>query len=322
MNARSAESSIRSAAALAQELGRADLARDAEALAQRTAEGLFYVACIGQFKRGKSTLINALIGRERLPVGVIPVTSAVTLVREGAAHARVRFVSGQWQDIDPDDIEQFVCESANPENVKGVALVELSTPSPLLASGLCLVDTPGIGSVFAGNTAVTRGFLHHIDVALIVVGADPPISGDELDLVVAVAEHVRQLLFVLNKADRMSEVARRQAIAFTQRIVGQRLGRAAPVFEVSATERLRGLETYDWRQLHAALCTLAAHAGADLSASRRSAAFRCSRSSSCTSSTNDRARCRVRSPTRSSASSRSSAVWPRPRRPLPSSATA
>src|SRR5271169_1802159 len=116
-------------AQLADELGSSRIADEARNLAGRISEGLFYVACIGQFKRGKSTLINALIGRERLPVGVIPVTSAVTLVRQGAAHARVRFVSGQWQDIDPDDIGQFVCESANPENVKGVAIVELSTPS-------------------------------------------------------------------------------------------------------------------------------------------------------------------------------------------------
>jgi len=47
----------------------------------------------------------------------------------------------------------------------------------------CLVDTPGIGSVFAGNTATTRSFVPHIDAALVVLGADPPLSGDELALV-------------------------------------------------------------------------------------------------------------------------------------------
>lgn len=52
------------------EVGRADLADEAEALAERTAQGLFYVACVGQFKRGKSTLVNALVGRPVLPVGV------------------------------------------------------------------------------------------------------------------------------------------------------------------------------------------------------------------------------------------------------------
>ena len=64
----------------------------------------------------------------------------------------------------------------------------------------------------------------HIDAAIVVVGADPPISGDELDLVADVARNVRHLLFVVSKADRMSDIERRQAIEFTDRIVAKRLG--------------------------------------------------------------------------------------------------
>jgi predicted GTPase len=265
VNENSVDSSIRVVAALAREVGRADLAADADALAERTAEGLFYVACVGQFKRGKSTLINALVGRPLLPVGVVPITSAVTIVRYGDAGARVRFASGQWRDAEIDRLAQYVSEEENAENAKGVAVVEVSLPSPLLASGMCLVDTPGIGSVFAGNTAVTRGFVLHIDAALVVVGADPPISGDELELVADVGQHVRDLIFVVNKADRLSDIERRQAIEFTERTVGKRLGRSIrPIFEASALERLRGQETYDWRRMEEALRTLAARSGADL----------------------------------------------------------
>src|SRR5581483_12456766 len=127
------------------------IAVDARALAERVAEGRFYVACVGQFKRGKSTLFNALVGRAVLPVGVAPVTSAVTILRYGdRPTARVRFVAGHAQQIDPAAIAEYVAEDANPENQKGVAAVEVFVPSTLLASGICLVDTPGIGSVFAG----------------------------------------------------------------------------------------------------------------------------------------------------------------------------
>ena len=79
---------LRSIAELASRLGAAALAAEAGSLADRLAAGRLYLACVGQFKRGKSTLLNALVGEPVLPVGVQPVTSIVTTVRYGAAAAR------------------------------------------------------------------------------------------------------------------------------------------------------------------------------------------------------------------------------------------
>jgi GTP-binding protein EngB required for normal cell division len=255
-----------SLAQIARGVGRTDLATEAEAIAERTAAGRFFVACVGQFKRGKSTLLNALIGRSVLPVGVVPVTSAVTVLRYGTdGAAQVRFRDGRIENVALDELSAYVSEDRNPENKKGVAAVEAFVPSPLLASGMCLVDTPGLGSVFAGNTAVTLDFVPHIDAALVIIGADPPISGEELALVAEVAQHVRDLLFVLNKADRLTDDERRQAIAFTKTTIGKRLDRLVPrVFEVSAIERLRGEPTRDWAALESALGDLAARSGAEL----------------------------------------------------------
>ena len=165
---------------LASEAGAEDVAAEAAALRERLAEGRFYVACLGQFKRGKSTLLNALVGESVLPVGVVPVTSALTILRHGAERtARVIFGDGGSRMVGLHDVAAYVAEEHNPENAKDVAAVEITLPSPLLASGTCLVDTPGVGSVFAGNTAVTREFLPHVDAAIVVLGADPPISGEE-----------------------------------------------------------------------------------------------------------------------------------------------
>ncbi len=71
-------------ARLADEAGAPEIASEASALADRLAEGRFYVACIGQFKRGKSTLLNALVGQPLLPSGIIPITTAVTVLRWGS----------------------------------------------------------------------------------------------------------------------------------------------------------------------------------------------------------------------------------------------
>src|ERR1022692_5352472 len=103
------------------------------------------------------------------------------------------------------DLKEYVTEELNPENNSAVDGAEVFVPSLLLSSGMCFVDTPGLGSVFTGNTATTQAFIPHIDAALVVVGADPPIAGEELTLVEAVGRQVQNLILVLNKADRATE---------------------------------------------------------------------------------------------------------------------
>ncbi len=254
-------------ATLGEELGTNRVSDEARDLAARISEGRFYVACIGQFKRGKSTLINALIGEPVLPVGFIPVTAVPTVIRFGERQkARVQARDGSWREIAVSDLKEYVSEDHNPENTKAVAGVEVFIPSSLLASGMCLVDTPGLGSVFTGNTAATHAFIPHIDAALVVVGADPPLAGEELALVEAIARQVQDLILVLNKSDRATVEEKAAAVGFTQRLLEKRLQRpVGPVFEISAAERIenRGPER-DWGKLVAALQQLVQGSGRHL----------------------------------------------------------
>jgi len=254
-------------AALGEELGAESVSKEARELAARVAEGRFYVACIGQFKRGKSTLINALIGEPVLPVGFIPVTAVPTVIRFGdQLRARIQGRDGSWRDIAIADLKQYVSEEHNPENTKKVGGVEVFVPSPLLATGMCLVDTPGLGSVFTGNTAATQAFIPHIDAALVVVGADPPLAGEELALVEAVGRQIRNLILVLNKADRTTDEERTAAAGFARKQLEKRLQRpVGPVFEVSATERLLNCgPERDWGKVTGALDQLVGDSGRQL----------------------------------------------------------
>jgi Dynamin family len=241
---------------VAEELGSSRIADEAGELAARVSEGRFFLACIGQFKRGKSTLINALIGDPVLPSGFIPVTTVPTVVRFGAGRqARIRQQNGSWQDIPLSDLSLYVSEEHNPENSKEVAGVEVFVPAPLLADGMCLVDTPGLGSVFATNTATTQDFLPRIDAALVVIGADPPLAGEELKLVEAAGKQARELIVVLNKADRTTDAERAAAVKFTRQLMEKRLHRpVGPFFEVSALEQMGGHgPERDWNKLLLAL---------------------------------------------------------------------
>jgi GTP-binding protein EngB required for normal cell division len=252
---------------LAQELGAESVAEEASELAERVSEGRFYVACVGQFKRGKSTLLNALVGHAVVPTGFVPVTAVPTVIRFGdELHARVRMRDGSWQDIGMSDLKEYVTEELNPENKRGVDGAEVFVPSQLLSSGMCFVDTPGLGSVFTGNTATTQAFIPHIDAALVVVGADPPIAGEELALVESIGTQVQDLILVINKADRTSDPERAAAAKFTREVLEKRLHRPmGNVFEVSAAERLEKQGPLrDWEELLASLHDLVEDSGRNL----------------------------------------------------------
>lgn len=226
-------------AAIADQLGADHIAKQARELFERVSGGRFYLACVGQFKRGKSTLLDALVGEPVLPTGVVPVTTVPTVLRYGSSRSGRVLMDGEWRDIALTDLAQFVSEELNPENSKRVEGVEVFLPSSLLVNGMCLVDTPGIGSVFAGNTDTTEQFIPQIDAAILVVGADPPLSGEELALIEAVSASVGDILLVLNKIDRVSAAERRQASEFAVKVVEARLKKSiGPVYEVSALNKL------------------------------------------------------------------------------------
>ncbi len=262
-------------ASLAEQFHHQHIRNEALSSAEQIAQGQFYVACVGQFKRGKSTLLNALLGEPLLPSGVVPVTAVATIVRFGKKKgARVRLSSREWTEVSVDCLEEYVSEARNPENSKGVAAVEVFVPSPLLREGMCLVDTPGLGSTFAGNTAATHAFLPRIDAAVVVIGADPPISGEELSLVEMAAKQVSNLIIVLNKADRVTELERDAAVSFAREVLENRLmGPVDSIFEVSALEQLDGRPSArDWPAFLSKLELLAQGSGRQLvkQAARRS----------------------------------------------------
>lgn len=250
-------------AQVAERLGEASLLADIRQLVTRIEEGRFFVVCIGQFKRGKSTLLDALVGEPVLPSGVVPVTAVPTVLRYGDQKTARVLIDEKWQAIRPEELAQYVSEELNPENKKRVEGVEVFLPAPLLASGMCLVDTPGIGSVFAGNTKTTRDFIPQIDAALLVVGTDPPISGDELTLIQSIAANVDTILVVLNKIDRVSLRERQEAAAFAGKVLASRLQKPVErIYLVSALNRLNNSpEADDWLALVEDIGALAKQSG-------------------------------------------------------------
>ena len=194
-------------------------------LCERLDDARLQVAVLGQFKRGKSTFINALLGAEFLPAAVVPATAIPTFI--GWASTPRISVSYQdprpAEDIRPQDpanirqcLRQFVTEEGNPLNFRRIARVDLCVPADILHDGIVLIDTPGIGSTLHHNTDAALRVLPECDAALFVVSADPPITEAELAYLSKVQQHVVRLYFVLNKVDYLSEPEQVDALAFLQ----------------------------------------------------------------------------------------------------------
>ena len=130
--------------------------RDRERLAamrDRLEAARLRVLVAGEAKRGKSTLINALLGRSVLPSGVTPLTAVTTTVRYGDdQHAEARFLDGHDEKYALTALADLVTERGNPGNRRGIAGVTVYLAAPVLAGGVELVDTPGTGSVFEWDT--------------------------------------------------------------------------------------------------------------------------------------------------------------------------
>jgi GTP-binding protein EngB required for normal cell division len=235
-------SAIRSVRQLARRRNDGTRGLECQKLLARLAEDRFNLAVVGQFNRGKTSLMNALLGSDRLPTGVLPLTSVVTTVSYGdREQALIQFKGSSLRhEISLEDLPQFVTEKGNPGNTKQVALAEVHLTADLLRLGFFFTDTPGVGSLIAANTATTRDFLPEIDAAIFVASFESPFTEAELEFFKEVRSHVRTVFVVINKADVVAPGQRDEIITFVRRKLGQTFAAAdIPLFAVSARDALQ-----------------------------------------------------------------------------------
>jgi GTPase SAR1 family protein len=162
------------------------------------------VVVVGETKRGKSSLVNALLHRRGLsPVGV-DVTTGCVLVFHSAPQERVQVrlaADGSLQPIAGDEIAEWASVDGNPDNVRGVHAVLVGTPDPLLAQ-FTLVDTPGAGGLEAGHGVLAQQAANGADALVFVLDASAPVSEGEIRFLSDVAESVDNIVVVLTKVDQ------------------------------------------------------------------------------------------------------------------------
>lgn len=209
------------------------------------------IAVIGQFKRGKTTMVNSILGQKILPTGIVPITSAVTRIEysEGEAGdtARVFFLNGLSEEVPVEDLHEYISEQENHDNERGVAEVELLTEADFLKDGLVLVDTPGVGSVHENNSKSAYDFARESDGVIFMLSVDSPINQIEVEFLKSVRKYAGKFYFTVNKIDTVDEEDLAEYMEYCTALISDIMGlddedaKAIKLIPISAKKKI-GIE--------------------------------------------------------------------------------
>jgi GTPase SAR1 family protein len=243
---------IRAALYMARSSGDEEVEQRARELLARLAADQFQLAVVGQFSRGKTTLMNALLGGAYLPMGALPMTSVITRVRYGSQPRAMvrRRASDLAVEVPLGDVAAFVAASSAERAELQVTSVGVEVPAEILRLGFEFVDTPGVGSAIAANTAATRKFLPQADAVMFVTGFDSPLTEAEVSFLADAARHAGKLFLVLNKRDLVTDREAGEVTEFVRCRLWEDLGMGQPrLFGLSALEALEARTTGDRERL-------------------------------------------------------------------------
>jgi GTP-binding protein EngB required for normal cell division len=224
----------------------AELQSASRELLTRLADDRFNLMLVGRFSRGKSTLINAVLGHPYLPTGILPLTSVITTVRYGSRPQVVLNFrnAGLPREIPLSQLPEYVTQESNPGNVKRVAYAEIQLPVELLRRGLFFVDSPGLGSSITENTETTERFFPEADAFVLITSYDSPLSEEEDRALRRIRQADRVLFVIVNKHDTVSPSERGQVLEFVKERLAQYFFSREPlVFSVSARQALEGKQS-------------------------------------------------------------------------------
>jgi len=202
------------------------------------------VLVVGEFKQGKSLLVNSLVDAPVCPVDDDLATAVPTLVRFAPEPSVVLIGDDERQrrTVPIDQLAQHVSEAGNPGNRERLRYAEVGVPRTVLSGGLCLVDTPGVGGLDSAHGASTMAVLPTADAVILVSDAAQEYTGPELDFLRQAMKMCPNVLCVLTKTDLYPQ---------WRRIVGLNRGHLAAadvdadLIPVSSTLRQHAIRTQD-----------------------------------------------------------------------------
>lgn len=180
-----------------------------QALARDMAGDLYTVVVVGEFKRGKSSLVNALLGTKILPMDVLPETATINAIMyDEKPRLSVMLRDGRERigDVSLDFLRRYSAQSSQDE-VENVNYIKIGYPCEMLKNRVVLVDTPGVSDLNEHRSEVTYNFLPKANAVLFVLDANSPLKKTEMDFIKErlIPLGITNILFVVNKYDAVDD---------------------------------------------------------------------------------------------------------------------
>lgn len=218
---------------LAGDVGEPQLAQLCASVRERFTAGNTLVVVCGEFNRGKSSLLNTLLGTD-LPTDILPTTAVLHVVCRGECNS----LEAVWRDGPPTtitsaELDAFRAGGAALDRVRFIRVGVAG--SDLLDAGAVFVDTPGVNDLNAQRVEVTHEFLPQADVALFLLDAGQAVTRSEAEFL---TERLWQIpgqivIFVLNKIDQLDEDERVESLEASRSRLREVTGRELTVMPVS-----------------------------------------------------------------------------------------
>ena len=175
-----------------------------QAIKDHVDSGNFFVAFIGQYSAGKSTLINNLLGRQILPGGRVETTPILTYISYGAAEGgRLYYVDGDTEDITLETVKDITQNNHAARDLEQIEHLEIFLNEPILAGGMVLLDTPGINTLIKRHEHLLANSLALASAIIYVVSGAP--SRVDIEKLQDFAAHGFKLYFVRTHCDEINE---------------------------------------------------------------------------------------------------------------------
>ena len=183
---------------------------------KKLAEHKFSVGILGEFKRGKSTVINSLLGKEIMPADILPCSATMNRVTyDMKPHAEILMMDGSVKNVSVEELKNYVTKTTK-DNEAVAATVEEAVvyyPCAFCQNGVDIVDTPGLNDDERMNK-VTEEVIPKLDAVIMVVTHDSPFSMSEAEFVrnKIMASDVGRIIFLVNKTDTVRRASDKERI--------------------------------------------------------------------------------------------------------------
>ena len=226
---------------------RGGIAQRLSDLNQERLTDVYTILFLGEFNRGKSSLINCLLRTDILPMDVTPTTATINVIRfNDNPGIRIQSHDGTSESL-PFAAQSLTAFTGDAKTDK-VSFIEIGMPNPLLRSNTVIVDTPGVDDLDQQRVEITYNFVPQADAVVFVLSALSALNKSEVEFLqnAVLKNGINRILFAVNYMDSLNDTNPERLLSgLTNRIRTAIPSHSGTVYPVSARRALRGIRMGD-----------------------------------------------------------------------------